>query len=152
MTTDQVFVFELEIPIRWGDMDAMGHVNNTVYFRYMEQARISWFDAIGLPPSPDGQGPVIVNAACTFVRQLEYPGTVLCRHYVGRIGTSSFDTTVTMSRTDQPDVVYAECSARCVWVDYPRRKSAPLPPAVRERLRVPVGRAAAGGASPGAAA
>jgi len=34
------------IPIRWGDMDAMGHVNNTVYFRYMEQARISWFDAL----------------------------------------------------------------------------------------------------------
>ena len=33
------------IPIRWGDMDAMGHVNNTVYFRYMEQARICWFDA-----------------------------------------------------------------------------------------------------------
>ena len=34
------------IPIRWGDMDAMGHVNNTVYFRYMEQARISWFGAL----------------------------------------------------------------------------------------------------------
>ncbi|MBM3384043.1 MAG: acyl-CoA thioesterase, partial [Betaproteobacteria bacterium] len=34
------------IPIRWGDMDAMGHVNNTVYFRFMEQARISWFDRL----------------------------------------------------------------------------------------------------------
>src|SRR3972149_3944377 len=30
------------IPIRWGDMEAMGHVNNTVYSRYMEEARISW--------------------------------------------------------------------------------------------------------------
>jgi acyl-CoA thioester hydrolase len=42
------------IAIRWGDMDAMGYVNNTIYFRYMEQARISWFDAQGRSvPLPD---------------------------------------------------------------------------------------------------
>jgi len=34
------------IPVRWGDMDAMGHVNNTVYFRFMEQTRISWFERL----------------------------------------------------------------------------------------------------------
>jgi len=39
------------IPIRWGDMDAMGHVNNTVYFRYMEQTRINWFDVL----APEGE-------------------------------------------------------------------------------------------------
>ena len=39
-------VHEMVIPIRWGDMDAMGHVNNTVYFRYMEQARIEWLESI----------------------------------------------------------------------------------------------------------
>ena len=51
------------MPIRWGDMDAFGHVNNTVYFRYMEQVRISWFEQLGLAGSnADGQGPVIVNA------------------------------------------------------------------------------------------
>jgi hypothetical protein len=51
------------IPIRWGDMDAMGHVNNTVYFRYMEQARIGWFDA--LVPEEEAwksTGIVIANA------------------------------------------------------------------------------------------
>ncbi len=40
-------VFEMTIPIRWGDMDAMGHINNAVYFRYMETARIDWFRGIG---------------------------------------------------------------------------------------------------------
>ena len=34
--SERILVFELDIPIRWGDMDAMGHVNNTVYFRYLE--------------------------------------------------------------------------------------------------------------------
>jgi acyl-CoA thioester hydrolase len=66
MTTHNDFhtVFELSMPIRWGDMDAFGHVNNTVYFRYMEQVRISWFEEIGLVGgNGDGQGPVIVNAS-----------------------------------------------------------------------------------------
>lgn len=51
-------VFEMSMPIRWGDMDAFGHVNNTVYFRYMEQARISWFEALGIAGgNGEGQGP-----------------------------------------------------------------------------------------------
>jgi acyl-CoA thioester hydrolase len=51
-------VFEMSMPIRWGDMDAFGHVNNTVYFRYMEQARISWFEQLGIAGgNGEGQGP-----------------------------------------------------------------------------------------------
>ena len=67
-------VFELVIPIRWGDMDAMGHVNNTVYFRYMETLRIDWFAAIGCPVNPHAQWPVIVNAFCNFYKQFEFQG------------------------------------------------------------------------------
>ena len=55
---------ELVIPIRWGDMDAMGHVNNTIYFRYLEIARLHWLYEVGGPPDPAGCGPVIVNAFC----------------------------------------------------------------------------------------
>ena len=55
-------VYEVVIPIRWGDMDAMGHVNNTTYFRYMETVRIDWMHAIGGMPNPLGEGQVIVNA------------------------------------------------------------------------------------------
>ena len=51
---------EMVIPIRWGDMDAMGHVNNTLYFRYMEIVRIEWLHKIGGKPDPAGEGPVIV--------------------------------------------------------------------------------------------
>jgi acyl-CoA thioester hydrolase len=133
----RILVFEMEIPIRWGDMDAMGHVNNTVYFRYMEQARISWFEALGLQPDPLGEGPVIVNAACTFARQLEYPGTVLVRHYVGEPGRSSIMTYADMARTDDPERVYAHGSAKIVWVDFPRQKSAPVPETIRKLMRRP---------------
>jgi len=135
--TERVLVYRFEIPIRWGDMDAMGHVNNTLYFRYMEQTRISWFDAMGFLPNPQGEGPLIINAHCTFVRQLEYPGTVLCRHYVGRIGSSSVETHVDMSRTDDPQRVYAQGGAKIVWVDFPKQKSKPLPDFARAAILTP---------------
>ncbi len=122
---------ELLIPIRWGDMDAMGHVNNTIYFRYFETVRIEWFDRIGCKPDPKGQGPVIVNAFCNFIRQLEYPGEVLARHYVANAGRTSFDTYMTLERTDQPGVIYTEGGAKTVWVDFPKQKSAPLPDWIR---------------------
>jgi acyl-CoA thioester hydrolase len=115
------------IPIRWGDMDAMGHVNNTVYFRYFETIRIDWLQAVGGPPDPQGIGPVIVNAFCNFIKQLEFPGDILAKHYVANPGRSSFDTYMTLERTDQPGVVYAEGGAKTVWVDFKAQKSVPLP-------------------------
>jgi acyl-CoA thioester hydrolase len=127
-------VHEMNIPIRWGDMDAMGHVNNTVYFRYFETIRIEWMHSIGAAPNPAGQGPVIVNAFCNFIKQLEFPGTVLARHYVGPPGRSSFDTFITLERSDTPGVVYANGGATTVWIDFKAQKSLPLPDWLRERL------------------
>ncbi|MDF3839426.1 thioesterase family protein [Cupriavidus basilensis] len=125
-------VFTLLMPIRWGDMDAMGHVNNTVYFRYLEQARISWFESLGHGgKDADGCGPVIINANMTFIRQLRYPGDIEIRMYAGEPGRTSFETRMEIRRTDQPDVVYAEGGAKVVWCDYEAEKSVPVPPAIR---------------------
>ena len=124
--------FEMVIPVRWGDMDAMGHVNNTIYFRYFEIVRLEWLYAVGAASSPGaGQGPLIVNAFCNFLRQIEYPGDILARQYVGEVGSSSLDTWITLERTDRPGVRYAEGGARMVWVDYAAQKSVPLPARVR---------------------
>jgi acyl-CoA thioester hydrolase len=123
---------EMVIPIRWGDMDAMGHVNNTIYFRYMEIVRIEWLHRVGGPPDPDGEGVVIVNAFCNFIKQLEYPGDVLAKHYVANAGRTSFNTFITLERTDAPGVIYASGGAKTVWVNFPAQKSAPLPDWLRK--------------------
>jgi uncharacterized protein YceH (UPF0502 family)/acyl-CoA thioesterase FadM len=125
--TEKKLTHEMIIPIRWGDMDAMGHVNNTVYFRYMEVARLDWLFRVGGRPDPLGTGPVIVNAFCNFIRQLEFPGDVLARHYVANPGRSSFDTYITLERSDTPGVVCAECGSKTVWTDFAAQKSVPLP-------------------------
>lgn len=129
---DKKLVHEMHIPIRWGDMDAMGHVNNATYFRYLETVRIDWLHGLGGAPDPQGTGPVIVNAFCNFYRQVEYPGTLLARHYVANPGRSSVDTFITLERTDRPGEVFAAGGATLVWVDFPRQKSVPLPEWLRQ--------------------
>jgi len=120
-------VFEMRIPIRWGDMDAMNHVNNTSYFRYLETCRIDWMHAIGCLPDPQGEGPVIVNAFCNFYRQLAYPGEVLITMYTSDPGRSTFESWATMARADQPEVICAAGGATTIWVDFPAQKAKTLP-------------------------
>lgn len=125
---------EMVMPIRWGDMDAMGHVNNTLYFRYMEVVRLEWLYKIGGTPDPGGDGPVIVNAFCNFIRQLAFPGDVLAKHYVANPGRSSFDTFMTLERVDAPGVIYASGGAKTVWIDAREQKSVALPEHIRALL------------------
>lgn len=131
---EKKLVHEMRIQIRWGDMDAMGHVNNTVYFRYLEMARVEWLESLGGSPSPDGQGPVIVNAFCNFYRQVTYPGELIARHYVSSPGRSSFDTWITLERSDEPGVICAAGGATTVWQDAALQKSVELPAWLRAHL------------------
>ncbi len=122
------------IPIRWGDMDAMGHVNNTVYFRYMEQARISWFGA--LVPEKEAwrsTGIVIANAVCNYRRPITYPGTVQVKLYVGAPGGSSVPTYYEL-RVDEDAVPYADGEAVVVFIDLRLHKPARMPEDIRQRL------------------
>ena len=116
-----------KIPVRWGDLDAMGHVNNTLYFRYFESLRIEWLMTVRAEPNPTGVGPVMANGFCNFIQQLEYPGDILARHYVASPGRSSFQTYITLERAERPGSLYASGGAKTVWVDAPTRRSLPLP-------------------------
>ncbi|MEO7057941.1 MAG: thioesterase family protein [Caldimonas sp.] len=129
---DKKLTLSMTIPIRWGDMDAMGHVNNTIYFRYLESVRIEWMHrAVGPSPDAAGEGPVIVNTFCNFLKQLKYPGDVLAKHYVANPGRTSFEAYVTLERIDEPGVLYASGGATTVWVNYREGRSVPLPEKIR---------------------
>src|SRR5690606_4935257 len=104
------------------------------YFRYLETVRIAWMHSIGCQPDPQGEGPLIVNAFCNFHKQLEYPGDAVVKMYVSDPGRSSFESWATISRADDPEVVYASGGATTGWVDFPKQKSAPLPEWFRKVL------------------
>jgi len=122
-----------KIPIRWGDMDAMGHVNNTVYFRYMEQARISWFDA--LMPAAEAwkdTGIVIANASCNFKRALNYPGIVEVRVTIDPPGGSSVPTFYELMMDND---LYADGAAVVVFIDMKSQKPVRIPEGIRSLLK-----------------
>jgi acyl-CoA thioester hydrolase len=125
-------VYEMTVPIRWGDMDAMGHVNNTLYFRYLEIIRVEWLAINNAEPSAKGEGPVIVNAFCNFYKQLEYPGDVLLKLYVSNPARTTFETWTTMALASNPSVICAAGGATTIWVDFPKQKAIELPQWVRE--------------------
>lgn len=124
------------ITMCWGDMDAYGHVNNTNYFRYMEQGRVELLDALGIVIRPGGLGPVIITTSCTFLVPMIYPGTVEVRTYVGSPGRSSFMTDVEM-RLQGDATLYAAGNAKVVWMDTATGKSVPLPAEIRAWLEAP---------------
>ena len=131
MKADRQLAHRSEIAIRWGDLDAYGHVNNTVFFRFMEQARVEWLASLSHALKPHGEGPVIINAACTFLVQLNYPGTVVVELFVGPPGRSSIPT---YYKIHCQGVLVAEGESKVVWMDFSTGKSVALPREIRALL------------------
>ena len=135
--TQKKQVHTMRQAIRWGDMDAFGHVNNTVYFRYMESGRIAFLEQAAGDLEIQGEGPVIVTAYCSFIRQLKYPGEIEIRTFAGPAGRSSFEVTheIRMVDTDGNAAgVAAEGGGKVVWIDFAAEKSVPLPVGLRALL------------------
>ncbi|MDH5748373.1 MAG: acyl-CoA thioesterase [Rhodospirillales bacterium] len=88
--TREAFPFFLSIPTRWGDNDQMGHVNNVLYYRYIEALSIHFMmDECGLDWMTDPIYPLTVESLCRFRRPLSFPDVVEGGLRVEKIGNSS---------------------------------------------------------------
>ena len=125
----------IEIPIAWGDMDAFAHVNNTVYLRWFESARIAWFAAVGISGGggASGVGPILASTTCRFVRPLAYPDVIIAEATTTRIGRSSFDMAYRVTRRDTGELA-AEGSAVVVMLDYATGKAVAIDAELRARM------------------
>ena len=133
MTDQRILVHTSFQSIRWGDMDAFQHVNNTLYFRYMEQARLEWlfaFNAMRGGAEPD-EHTVIVNASCDFLVPLVYPGAIEVRMYLGLPGRSSIGSFYEIILGERK---FAQGAAKMVWVSRTTGRSMPLPAGIAELL------------------
>ena len=125
----------LEVPVAWGEMDAFGHVNNTVYFRWFESARMSYFERLGWPElqRETGIGPILHSAQARFRAPLVWPDTVLVRTRVSDVGVDRF-TMLYEVQSRNLGRVAAEGSGLIVAFDYRRLEKAALPEVIRERI------------------
>ena len=121
--------------MRWGEMDALGHMNNTVYFRYFEQARISWFDALNVDYKEGSEGPILASINCRFRIPVIYPADLVISVYAGKSRNSSFALMNTITHEGEPSRVYATAEAVMVWISLSDGKSRPLPDWMKQHLQ-----------------
>ncbi|MEX2137691.1 MAG: thioesterase family protein [Pirellulales bacterium] len=127
----------IQLPVQWGDMDAYQHVNNVVYFRWFESARIAYLEQIGLKDlyHTAGLGPILAAITCNYRRQLAYPDTVSVGARISRIGRTSFEMEHVLFSTQQQAVV-ADGKSTIVTFDYRQQKPTPVPDDIREKIEV----------------
>ena len=120
------FAVTLEIPLLWGDMDSLRHVNNARYFTWFESVRIAYFDRLrGSLPGAGNEagalgevGPILASTSCDYLRPVVYPGRVAVGARVIEIGNSSLRMEYAVARTDSPADVCARGSSVVVLVRY----------------------------------
>jgi acyl-CoA thioester hydrolase len=145
MATDADLLAEfpvvLTVAVQWGDQDAMQHVNNVVYFRWCESARIAYFGRIGLADrrSIEHVGPILASIKCDFRRQLNFPDTIRIGARIARIGRSSLSMEHRVESVAQHAIV-AEAESTMVVFDYTSGKPHPVPEEMRRAIETLEGR------------
>lgn len=124
----------LKIPVRWGDVDMLGHVNNVQFFRFAESARIEYFEAL-VGNDPDfwkTSGFILASIGCDFLAQLRYPATLDVGTRVVRVGRSSMHLEHGMFLGEQ---ALARVQAVLVWFDYVNQRPMKVPDHARSFIR-----------------
>lgn len=117
-------IFRCAMQVRWGDLDALNHVNNTVYFRFFEEARVQLFSQVGIMP-PSKKMSVVAHVSCDFLKPLLYPATAIVTQVLVRVGRSSIEMDTLLERDDEPGVLYAKGRYVLVGADSDTGKSLP---------------------------
>lgn len=135
------FPVVIELPVQWGEMDVFQHVNNVMYFRYFESARIAYLERIGHIETMNatGIGPILASARCDFKRPLTYPDRIFVGIRVSEMGTDRFTMQFRIF-SEKLQRIAAEGDGVIVSYNYRERRKAPIPHEVRRRIEELEGR------------
>ena len=112
------YVHFVPISVKWGEMDSLGHVNNTVFYRYSEDGRIDYIHMIADGgDTQTSDGPILADLRCSFRQQLRFPADVEIGTRVKRIGRSSFELEQCLFFAETEDVI-AVYNTVVVWFDF----------------------------------
>lgn len=131
----QGYAYVLTQPVQWGDQDAFQHVNNTIYLRWFESARIVYFGLIGLSELYAGEriGPIMAAISCNYRKPVVFPDTVQVGARIEKLGRTSLVMTHAVVSLKQGAVV-ADGGSTIVLIDYATGKPTPLPDGLRRRI------------------
>lgn len=129
------------IPLQWGDQDAFGHVNNVVFFRWFETARVEYLHRAGLAHMMTGSGigPILASIKCDYRRQLNHPGSILVSASITHIGRTSLKMAHLVYSQAQGAIV-AQGDSTIVCFDYANQRPTPVPAEIRAKIEQMEGR------------
>ena len=136
-STLEGFSVVVERHVRWGDLDAFAHLNNTVYFRFFEGARIAYFDAMGMlegAGKPEGVGPILAKTSCKFRAPIGFPDQVRTGARVTEVSGDRFVMQYAIV-SEARDVVAAIGDGTIVAFDYDAQRSVSMPADWRDAIR-----------------
>lgn len=123
------------VVVQWGEMDALGHVNNARFFTWFESARIAMFNRIGVATSgPSTIGPILATTTCDFVRPVVYPKTIRVDAKVSRVGETSIAMEYVVCDDADEKEIFARGTSVAVLVDYATMKKVRVPDDVRAAI------------------
>jgi acyl-CoA thioester hydrolase len=122
----------VEIPLAWGEMDALRHINNVVYFRYFENARIAYFEKIKFWEfmKNTGIGPILASTKCKYIAPLTFPDTVLVGTRTTEIKEDRFVMKYGLA-SKRLQRIAAKGEALLVTYNYNEKRKAPFPESLR---------------------
>ena len=129
------FPHTLPIKLAWGEMDALAHVNNIIYFRYMESARIHFFETLefALPTVNAPVGPILAQIECQFISPVSYPDDLIIGSRIHSFGRTSMKMEHSIYSSSQNRVV-AKGDSVIVMIDYNTMQKTEIPPNMRETI------------------
>jgi acyl-CoA thioester hydrolase len=129
------FNYFFEMPTRWGDLDAFGHVNNTLYARYYESARLGYFESLmDMRFDPElSSGVIHADMKIAYIKQLHYPSDIDVGCRISRMGNSSLDLDAAIFLKGS-DTLISTSRAILVWFDYKANVNKPIPEENRKMI------------------
>lgn len=123
-------LFVASLGVRWRDLDAFNHVNNSTYLTYLEEARLQWLQHV--PGWFDEHSmPVLAASEINYRRPIEWPAQLDVHLYCERLGNSSI-TIAHRIVNAQDEGLYSDGKVVLVWMDPATGKTVPLPQSIRD--------------------
>lgn len=123
-------LFVASIVVRWRDLDAYKHVNNSTYLTYLEEARLQWMQRTAVSISTHS-APVLAASTLQYRRAIEWPASLQVELRCTRLGNSSLTLAHRIVDADDNAVLYCEGEVVMVWTNPATGKTVPLPDAIR---------------------
>ncbi len=120
------------IGVRWRDLDAFNHVNNSTFLTYLEEARLVWLSKIRGPWFSETYLPVLAASEVNYRAPINWPGQVVVELYCERLGKSSLTLAHRVVDAQQPDRLYSDGRTVMVWTEPASGRAIPLPEAIRD--------------------